>query len=67
MPVFHHLDLGYSTKRIKKQGKSITWTFSVYNVCNRMNPWYYYKDTRGKVKQVSIFPIMPSVSYKYSF
>lgn len=67
MPVFHHLDLGYSTKRVKKEGKSSTWTFSIYNVYNRMNPWYYYKDTQGKVKQVSIFPIVPSIGYKYTF
>lgn len=67
MPLFHHLDLGYNTKRIKNNGKTHTWTFSIYNAYNRMNPWYYYKDTSGKVKQVSIFPIIPSVGYKYTF
>lgn len=67
MPVFHHLDLGYNTKRKKQNGKTYTWSFSVYNAYNRMNPWYYYKNPRGQVKQVSIFPVIPSVSFKYTF
>ncbi|SHJ46322.1 Outer membrane receptor for ferrienterochelin and colicins [Tangfeifania diversioriginum] len=67
MPVFHHLDLGYNTKRKKQNGKTYTWSFSVYNVYNRMNPWYYYKNPSGKVKQVSIFPVIPSVGFKYTF
>ncbi|HKJ79416.1 MAG TPA: TonB-dependent receptor plug domain-containing protein, partial [Prolixibacteraceae bacterium] len=67
MPVFHHLDLGYNHKRKKQDGKTYTWSFSVYNVYNRMNPWYYYKKPGGQVKQVSIFPIIPSVGFKYTF
>lgn len=66
MPVFHHLDLGYSSVKQKTDNKSITWTFSIYNVYNRMNPWYYYK-SGDKVKQVSLFPIIPSVGFKYVF
>ncbi len=67
MPVFHHLDLGYNLKRKKQDGKSYTWSFSIYNVYNRMNPWYYYKKPGGQVKQVSIFPVIPSVGFKYTF
>ncbi|MFV0266482.1 MAG: TonB-dependent receptor, partial [Draconibacterium sp.] len=52
MPAFHHLDLGYNTKRITAKGKTHTWSFSVYNAYGRMNPWYFYKSTSGKVKQV---------------
>jgi hypothetical protein len=66
MPAFHHLDLGYSSVKQKTDNKSITWTFSIYNVYNRMNPWYYYK-SGDKVKQVSLFPIVPSVGFKYVF
>jgi hypothetical protein len=66
MPIFHHLDLGYSSLKQKTDSKSITWTFSIYNVYNRMNPWYYYK-SGDKVKQVSLFPIVPSVGFKYVF
>ncbi len=67
MPLLHHLDLGYTTKRITDKGKAHTWSFSVYNVYNRMNPWYYYKSSSGAVKQVSMFPVVPSVGYKYTF
>ncbi|MCG6188196.1 TonB-dependent receptor [Maribellus maritimus] len=66
MPTFHHLDIGYSIVKQKTDSKSVTWSFSVYNVYNRMNPWYYYK-SEGKVKQVSLFPIIPSVGFKYEF
>lgn len=66
MPVFHHLDLGYSTKKKKTDSKSTTWTFSIYNVYNRMNPWYYYK-SGDQIKQVSFFPIFPSIGFKYVF
>ncbi len=66
MPAFHHLDLGYSSVKQKTDNKSTTWTFSIYNVYNRMNPWYYYK-SGDKIKKVSLFPIIPSVGFKYVF
>ena len=66
MPTFHHLDIGYNIVKQKTDSKSITWSFSVYNVYNRMNPWYYYK-SGDKVKQVSLFPLIPSVGFKYVF
>ncbi|WP_372935500.1 TonB-dependent receptor [Mariniphaga sediminis] len=67
IPAFHHLDIGYNITKQKTDSKSITWSFSVYNVYNRMNPWYYYKNQSGQVKQVSVFPIIPSVAFKYVF
>lgn len=66
MPPFHHLDIGYNIVKQKTDSKRVTWSFSVYNVYNRMNPWYYYKDGEN-VKQVSLFPIVPSVGFKYEF
>jgi hypothetical protein len=67
MPAFHHLDIGYNTTRRQGSNKSYSWNFSVYNVYNRMNPWYYYKDNHGKIRQVSIFPIIPSVGFTYKW
>ncbi len=67
MPVFHHLDIGYNIIKKKTERKTITWSFSVYNVYNRMNPWYYYKTKNGAMKQVSLFPFFPSVGFKYNF
>ena len=67
MPLFHHLDLSYNSTYKRSDGKTYTWSFSVYNIYNRMNPWYYYKNNKGKVKQLSMFPIIPSVGFKYAF
>lgn len=67
MPLYHHLDFGYNSTYRRKDGKSYTWYFSVYNVYNRKNPWYYYKTEKGEVRQVSMFPIVPSVGFKYTF
>ncbi len=66
MPTFHHLDIGYNIVKEKMKNRSITWSFSVYNVYNRMNPWYYYKSGES-VRQVSLFPVVPSVGFKYVF
>ena len=72
MPAYHRLDVGMNFYRYPKVGKSI-WNISIYNVYNRMNPFMVYvgyseADWQKKsLKQISIFPIMPSVSYTYQF
>ena len=59
--------------QVKKKIKS-NWAFSVYNVYNRANPFFLYVDNDGKflngdfkitVKQVSLFPIIPSVTWNF--
>ncbi len=65
MPNFHNLSISYNIER-KLNGKSSIWNFSIYNVYNRRNPWYYYKKS-NQIKQVSIFPIMPSISFTYKW
>ncbi|MEW6470484.1 MAG: TonB-dependent receptor [Bacteroidota bacterium] len=53
-----------------------SWNFSVFNVYNRMNPYYIYFDTEGdfstgsmsvKAYQVSLFPVLPSVTWNFKF
>jgi len=63
MPDFHNLNISYSVER-KSMDKTIIWNFSVYNVYNRLNPWYYYKKG-GQMKQITLFPVIPSVSLTY--
>ena len=50
--------------------------FSIYNVLNRANPFYVYFETEGsidkynfdiKAKQVSLFPILPSITWNFKF
>src|SRR4029079_11455692 len=72
LPSYHRLDLAAiltpknsHTKKIKGE-----WVFSIYNVYSRQNPYFIYFDQEGspyngslkiQAKQVSIFPIIPSV------
>ncbi|MEM7035936.1 MAG: TonB-dependent receptor plug domain-containing protein [Bacteroidota bacterium] len=51
---------------------SETWSIGVYNAYSRRNPFFLYfdynpaTDTRD-LKQVSLFPIIPSVAWKFKF
>ena len=65
MPGFLHLNLSYRNKR-QNAGKSYIWNFSVYNVYNRLNPWYYYKKG-DQMKQITMFPVIPSVAFTYKW
>jgi hypothetical protein len=74
MEAYHRADIGLQISKPKKHGIR-TWEFSAYNMYNRRNPFFYYigneglyDDTSRQVlKKVSIFPILPSVSWNYKF
>lgn len=71
MPSYHRLDAGVNIHKEKKWGEA-TWSFGVYNAYNRKNPFYlqfgYLKNTNEyALKQVSLFPVIPSVSYNFKF
>jgi len=71
MPSYHRLDIGVNLHKEKKWGQA-TWSFGVYNAYNRKNPFYlefgYLKNSDIKVlKQISLFPIIPSVNYSFKF
>ena len=70
---YHRLDLSMNFHRKYKHATG-TWNVSVYNAYNHNNPFlvfvdYYDKDGKETkvLKQASIFPIIPSVSYSYKF
>lgn len=59
----------------KKRFRS-NWVLSVYNVYNRANPYFLYVDNDGNflqgdfkitVKQVTLFPIIPSLTWNFEF
>jgi hypothetical protein len=74
MKYYHRLDIGFTHTTLKK-GKERIWNFSIYNVYNRQNPYYYfYKerkpwqgDRTTELYQASFLPIIPSVSYTMKF
>ena len=91
MAPYHRLDISatlygktYKTKTDETTGETIqvkkkyqsNWSFSIYNVYNRANPFFLYVDNDGDflkgdfkitVKQVSLFPIIPSVTWNFEF
>ena len=66
MAPYHRLDLGFKLTR----GRTI-WSFSVYNAYNRKNPFFYYATTNSEgqniYNQVSLFPILPSITWSYKY
>jgi len=81
LPNYHRLDFGVNFKKKKKHGIR-TWSFSVYNVYNRSNAFMLtlkkdynnsFIDENGisvdseKLYILSLFPIIPSVSYSFKF
>ena len=64
-PAYHRLDLGVNFHKQKKRGIR-TWSVSIYNVYNRMNPFIIYQADKS-LRQVTLFPILPSVSYSFKF
>ncbi|MCK5134472.1 MAG: TonB-dependent receptor [Bacteroidales bacterium] len=69
-PAYHRLDFGINRHKEKKWGTQ-TWSFGLYNVYNRQNPFYLFfgYDNYGNraLKQMSIFMLIPSVSYSFEF
>ena len=70
MPSYHRFDIGINFHKQKKHFTR-TWSFGLYNAYSRQNPYFLYFDYNDnnelKLKQVSIFPIIPSISYKIKF
>ena len=69
MPAYHRMDVGFNKTKQKTWGETIL-SFSIYNVYSRQNAYYIYteQDNNKKVlKQVSLFPIIPSISWKFKF
>ena len=73
MPNYHRMDLGANFHRQFRHSHR-TINVSIYNVYNRQNPYMLYQSaTDGyngypySLKQLSIFPILPSVAYTLYF
>jgi hypothetical protein len=78
VPAYHRLDLSaiLTPKKNANRKWKTEWVFSVYNAYSRQNPYFIYFDQSGspydgtlqvQAKQVSIFPIIPSVTWNFKF
>ncbi|MEN8928035.1 MAG: TonB-dependent receptor [Flavobacteriales bacterium] len=69
MPNYHRLDVGVNIHKKKKRGEQ-TWSFGLYNAYSRQNPFFLYfgfENNQRVLKQISLFPILPSFSYNFKF
>jgi hypothetical protein len=77
LPSYHRFDISatYTPQKKNKKFQSY-WVFSVYNAYNRKNPYFIYFDQSGspyngtleiQAKQVSLFPVLPSVTWNFRF
>jgi len=75
---YHRMDISaIYTPRTRPDAKFQTnWVFSIYNVYSRLNPYFIYFSQEGspydgslkiKAEQVSLFPIIPSVTWNFKF
>ncbi len=76
---YHRLDLAVQFHKKKKKHER-AWEFGLYNAYNRRNPFFYQIGsrtafdeksqtyyTRNVLERVSLFPVIPSVSYNFKF
>lgn len=82
MPAYHRMDISMNFHKQKKHGIR-TWSLGLYNAYSRQNPFYlywgkdnvngynqqgyYYENSKPALKQVSLFPVIPSISYTFKF
>lgn len=77
MPSYHRLDVNMEWTKKKKYFTRV-WSVGAYNVYNRANPVFLFRDTYTEVvngqtvetpvfRQFSLFPIIPSVAYNFKF
>jgi hypothetical protein len=75
MPDYHRGDIGFTWKFDPRWGESDL-TFSIYNIYNRRNPYIvFFQEIRNEAqeiegfeaRQVSLFPIIPAVTWNFKF
>ncbi len=76
LPAYHRLDLSaiYTPQPKKAHKLKKEWVFSVYNAYSRQNPYFIYYSQTGnpyqgnlevEARQVSLFPVIPSVTLNF--
>lgn len=80
LPPYHRLDLSLNWTFVKTKKFESSFNLSVYNVYNRQNPFFVFFETKSNVSQdfsqfdmqskayqMSLFPILPTISWNFSF
>lgn len=73
MAPYTRMDLAFIWKFAPRWGESDL-TFAIYNVYNRLNPYFIYfepielkNNVKFVAKQASLFPIIPTLTYNFKF
>ncbi|WP_324680649.1 TonB-dependent receptor [Hymenobacter sp. GOD-10R] len=76
MRAYHRLDAGATFTKTVRHGERV-WRVGVYNAYSRHNPYYlyysagendsYFTKEQRQLYQLSLFPILPAISYERSF
>lgn len=69
MRAFHRLDVSVSMSKQNKWGIR-KWNFGLYNAYSRRNPFFIdvrHLEGKRKFLEVSLFPVIPGVSYGFKF
>lgn len=70
LPIYDRLDITLRISNEFEWGSQVI-SLGVYNVYNKQNPYYFFIDfdtqTDFSLKQVTIFPILPNISYALKF
>lgn len=76
LPDYHRCDISATLQLKQTRRINSKLIFSVYNIYNRKNPFFVYPEVKGNLerfvlsiypKEVSIFPILPSVAWEFNF
>ena len=73
MPAYHRMDLSATLQARKTEKFESSWTFSIYNLYGRQNPYFiqFQNDPADPQKtqaiQYSLFRWVPSVTYNFKF
>jgi hypothetical protein len=78
LPSYHRFDFSaiYTPQQRHQHKIKNQWVFSIYNAYSRKNPYFIYFDQEGnpyngtlkvQAKQVSLFPIIPAVTWNFKF
>ena len=76
MPAYHRMDVSLTYYFARRSERESALALSVYNAYNRQNPLFFVYETdgffagsraEGKLQGFSLFPILPSVSYRFKF
>ncbi|MFM2268618.1 MAG: hypothetical protein RL757_2059 [Bacteroidota bacterium] len=75
---YHRFDFAatFTPKPNSKKPFTSTWTFSVYNTYNRLNPFFVYYNIQSDLQagtakatalKVTLFPVIPSITWNFKF